>query len=191
MVRQFCHHRGVVPASYDPVVSVRAAEGYVPQFLLSGPDTALRRTDSVICVVDHHKFPVQLLVYGVVGLITTTTSCVAIYMDKDMSQMEKNIVLGFYSPFAVVCMCPPHIPQFLTLVANHGVPLSWVYDFGYVLPGTVQDKTRHYKGQEKSVMQCARREVKSNGLSYLRNKSWRDIAPTGVTGSKTESFAGP
>lgn len=64
----------------------------------------------------------HLLVYGVVGLLTTTTSCVAIYMDKDMSQMEKNVLLGFYSPFAVVCMYPPNIsPSFLlisTSVAN-------------------------------------------------------------------------
>lgn len=64
----------------------------------------------------------HLLVYGVVGLMTTTTSCVAIYMDKDMSQMEKNVLLSFYSPFAVVCMCPPNIsPPFLlisTSVAN-------------------------------------------------------------------------
>lgn len=86
-----------------------------------------------------------------------------------MSQMEKNVLLSFYSPFAAICMCPPYMPafslQFSTLVADRGVPLSWVYGSGYVLPDTVQDDTRHYKEQEKSVIE---REANFNGLSYFK-----------------------
>lgn len=60
----------------------------------------------IVVFLDHQKLPVQFLVYGAVGFVTTMTSCVAIYLEKDMSQMEKNVVLSFYSPFAAICMYP-------------------------------------------------------------------------------------
>lgn len=84
--------------------------------------------DSVI-VADNPKLTVHMLVYGAVGLVTTTTCCAAIYTEKDMSQMEKNLVLSFYSPFAVICVSSPYLP-ISTLFANRGAPPVVV---GYIM----------------------------------------------------------
>lgn len=100
-------------------------------------------------VADDQKLTVHLLVYGVVGLMTTTTSCVAIYMEKDMSQMEKNVLLGFYSPFAVVCMCPRNISLdfllILTSVANSCVVGYMMMDMSCRIQSKIAPVTKKSK----------------------------------------------
>lgn len=114
----------------------------------------IRILPDLVIVADNPKLTVHMLVYGAVGLVTTTTCCAAIYTEKDMSQMEKNVVLGFYSPFAVICMCPPHIFRFQhrLLIASPSC-YSRVYNDGYDLSDTVQNLPRHRKKQEEGLVE--------------------------------------